>query len=282
MKMSKEKHDHKITKNLKAILFAFLMFLPVLSVVSTSLYTIFNDNAYQSYDGKETYLQAELKTQTNAVNTLSDIKVGNYYLLTITKDSGISELFNDLPDVDQIEFKYEFIGQEGAEITITSNYMYSFNYANITYPTKNNIQGYVEIYLESVDGYTTTISAWQEISLIVKIRNNSYIGAWQVFHELPAEYKEYTTIEKEKYTLNNAFDKAFNDLENKKMFSWTKDTIIYDGVSKTLNLLQVKNNTLAVLISYWLYLTTIYIIIDIIIESIVFLTHMINVKADKD
>ncbi len=282
MKMSKEKHDHKITKNLKAILFAFLMFLPVLSVVSTSLYTIFNDNAYQSYDGKETYLQAELKTPTNAVNTLNDIKIGNYYLLTITKDSGITELFNDLPDVDQIEFKYEFIGLEGAEITISSNYMYSFNYASITYPIKNNQQGYVEIYLESVDGYTTTISAWQEISLIVKIRNNSYIGAWQVFQELPTKYYEYTATTKERYTLNNAFDKAFNELENNKMFSWTKDTIIYQGIDNTLNLLQVKNNTLSVLISYWLYLTTIYIIIDIIIESLVFLTHMINVKADKD
>ena len=280
--MSKENHDHKITKNLKAILFAFLMFLPVLSVVSTSLYTIFNDNAYQSYDGKETYLQAELKTPTNAVNTLNDIKIGNYYLLTITKDSGITELFNDLADIDQIDFKFDFIGQEGAEIEISANYMYSFNYANITYPIKNNQQGYVEIYLESADGYTATISAWQQISLIVKIRNNSYIGAWQVFHELPKEYLQYTTIEKEIYTLNNAFDKAFNELENNKMYSWTKDTIIYQGVNNTLNLLQVKNNTLVVLITYWLYLTTIYIIIDIIIESIVFLTHMINVKADKN
>ncbi|MDY4823476.1 MAG: hypothetical protein SO148_06790 [Candidatus Onthovivens sp.] len=281
--MSKDKHDHKITKNIKAILFAFLMFLPVLSVVSTSLYTIFNDNAYQSYDGKETYLQAELKTQTNAVNSLNDIKTNNYYMLEMNPENQIDqtiELFNIELNYNAIEI-IKIETSKNNDISIIGKNIKSISYADITFGTENNKRT-ISVYMNNTNNEALEINTSNNLQIITKVLNKTDIAKWELFHELPTEYYEYTAIQKERYTLNNAFDKAFNELENNKMFSWTKDTIIYDGVYNTLNLLQVKNNTLVVLISYWLYLTTIYIIIDIIIESIVFLTHMINVKADKD
>lgn len=281
MKMSKEKHDHKITKNIKAILFAFLMFLPVLSVISTSLYTIFNDNAYQSYDGKETYLQAELKTPTNVINAKNDIKAGNYYRLTITENNRWAELFEDTTQTTQNTIEILNITTLGKTFNYNGNYLKEIYYASMTYEESGNYT-FVNMYMENIEGFSAEIKSDSDIEFLIKVKHPTQIKAWPLLSELTQEQIQYTAIQKERYTLNNAFDKAFNELENNKMFSWTKDTIIYDGVYNTLNLLQVKNNTLVVLISYWLYLTTIYIIIDIIIESIVFLTHIINVKADKD
>ena len=65
------------SRNIFNWLFGFLTFLPMLAVGVTSLYTVFNKNAYQSYYGTR-----ENEISYTNVSTLNDFEINKEYVYT--------------------------------------------------------------------------------------------------------------------------------------------------------------------------------------------------------
>ena len=80
-------------------------------------------------------------------------------------------------------------------------------------------------------------------------------------------------------SLDNVFDYSVNELKNDQLFNWTQNTGIYTGVNAMTTGLGLTDGTIAILITYWTLLSIIYVIIDIVLEGFVALTHMILKKA---
>ena len=79
MKVEKNKHDHKGTEQLKIIIFSLLMLAPLIASVSQMLYATFNPNAKDSTEITGQQYHVENEYQTNEVNSVEDLVVGNIY-----------------------------------------------------------------------------------------------------------------------------------------------------------------------------------------------------------
>ena len=62
------------------------------------------------------------------------------------------------------------------------------------------------------------------------------------------------------------------------IISWVNTTAIYTAINNMFTTLNVNSQTIIYLLTYWLMITAIYIVIDIVIETFVYLTHWFNDK----
>ena len=81
-------------------------------------------------------------------------------------------------------------------------------------------------------------------------------------------------------TQQDVFYNAVNNMTSKAIFSWTEDTAMYTTIDSVCTGLEfgTSANTLAILLTYWIINTLIYIIFDIVIEMFVKLTHMFSTR----
>lgn len=79
-------------------------------------------------------------------------------------------------------------------------------------------------------------------------------------------------------TQQNVFYNALNNIGTQSIFNWTTNTGMYTTISSVCTGLEfgTSANTLAILLTYWIINTIIYIIFDIIIEMFIHLTHIFS------
>lgn len=95
------------------------------------------------------------------------------------------------------------------------------------------------------------------------------------FQCLPYTFNDSTTIPE----TTSIFDTASNLLLNSDLMTWTTNTLLYTGVNAMFTQLNINSNLIIELLTYWLMLTSIYVIIDIVLEMFIYLTHWINDRA---
>lgn len=76
----------------------------------------------------------------------------------------------------------------------------------------------------------------------------------------------------------NVMETAINDTINGSLMNWVQNTAIYSTINGLFTGLNVDNNLLINLLTYWLMLTAIYIVFDIIIETFIYITHILEYK----
>ena len=79
-------------------------------------------------------------------------------------------------------------------------------------------------------------------------------------------------------TLSSVFYSAVQELDKASIFSWTTYTGTYTAINNMCMTLGIVSPPLAVLLTYWTLISVIYIIIDIVLETFIYLTHWINDK----
>lgn len=73
------------------------------------------------------------------------------------------------------------------------------------------------------------------------------------------------------------FYNAVANLSTKTLFTWVTGTGMYTTINSVLTGLDFgPDNTLALLLTYWIIITLIYVLFDIIIEMFIKLTHLFN------
>lgn len=252
------------------IIYGFLLFMPLLAIITTCLYAIFNKNAYQSYSGLNENTESNIIVNTtNDFDYTKTYYIGNsrltenntggekstgYFLLdNVEVIQNNTSYSNDL--VEQFERIYFYLANNSGNIYANfyiGNTAYSLN-TNNTFLFKVNIRG--------ITGNETTI-------------NNLN---WTLSHSNSLYYIDYYTIQQ----IDNVFYYAVDKVEESNLFNWATNSIIYTGISNTCTQLSITNTFIPLLLAYWLIISVIYILYDIILMILIILHNKIHQLQDS-
>lgn len=251
MKIGELKHNHSLTDLLKVLLFALLMLAPIGSVLTRSLYVICNKNAYQSYSEVET-------STTSIMNDGDALNVGLQYTFAYT--TGYTNTGNDTYYVQNGKSNIKELYFENETWTIDRVELYTDNNQTrlIAYDTNNHSHNKFN---------------WQETS------PNFYIILGQA-RNMPTGTRYYNVYQIS-YTyskLDNVFEYSVTKLATDQMFTWTQNTPVFTGIDAMCTQLGITAPAIPIIIAYWLILTCVYIVIDIVIKLITYLTHLIGAR----
>lgn len=274
-----KKHNHNLTKKLKAILFAVIMVLPILSVIGTILVCTFNENA-ESTQQSQLNITYKYETETPEYNTttktytLKENKIYNFNEITI--------LFSENPDIDI----YIKPITTDSLITLTESPSYIY-FDGLVLSEINSIEiTPTMLYIEQ-DNRNAGIECDYDAEVVDILIN----GIWQIISnnyniKIPEQHGEITattyneidtaTITTTGIDITNPYKLGKQHAE--EMLQFTTGTIAYNGINTMLVGLGITDTFYSKIIAYWLILTAVYIVIDIIIELFTFLTHIINSK----
>lgn len=278
LKDMKVKHNHTLTDILKVLIFSLVMLAPFGAVLSKCLYTTFNKNAKDSYSGN---YEITYKYESNQVANENDLVEGNIYQLN-TNNSSISE-FLDEDKWLYFELLSELDLQDSINVDETLTDIKQFSNSTImsfykTIEDNTQINLYSSMYdLTWNDYYISFVyNGFFDSNITIKLIDKSNSAFLDINY---IQYTDYNEIESVNLTgtLDNGFYYAVNELSDQPLFNWTKNTFIYSTINQmTTGLDFGNNNVLALLLTYWILNTLIYIIFDIIIEVFKKLTHMFN------
>ena len=83
------------------IIYGFLLFMPLLAILSTCLYAIFNKNAYQSYDKQEGVKFQKLTSNTGLIvnETYTINQINDKGNIVIDDLNNVSEVYNNFYEI---------------------------------------------------------------------------------------------------------------------------------------------------------------------------------------
>lgn len=227
----KKPHESIIGK----IIYGFLLFMPLLAIGVTCSYAIFNKNAYQSYYGEtineENFITID-KNKLTSENT--------YYFISNpiaqTETTSVTIYVNDLtrnnqslPTCNNIRFVYQ------------NNVNYIFYYNDGTYLGENNLN-------------TSSINVKFDFVYSTQIINLNSV--YNKFYYL--EYKELSFV-------SEVFYYSIDKVQQSPLFNWAEKSAIYTGMTTTCNALNITTPFIPLLMTYWLIISVIYILYDIIL-----------------
>lgn len=259
-------------------LYAFLMLLPVFFIGGRCLYTIFNQNAKDSYSGNVEYTETNATSlyNTNHLESNNDFIANNYYLLNFTSiignDSSFITLLND-------------VGENVLEFVSYSNngYSYALDYANskqydfLLIYTNFNINNVILVGDSQFDDTSTEVRITHGTGVVNNYIIFKYLGVsnieilendfWTYFSEIPDNLNVWfiTNDVIEVSTLDNAFEYSMNQLNEVPLFSWAKDSFLVVPFSYISGLFGIAiSNPLNTLLSYWLSISIIWLTFDLV------------------
>ena len=245
-------------------LYATLMFLPILMFIPSCLYYGFNEHATN-----ETTTQINYKYQSNEVNNINDLVVGNVYQLETFNLSN-----NYLPgDMDFYLLKYN-------NTDLFSNFS---DYEGNNFNTKNCI-----IYLSTIDyqsnQWAVSIYLFEEESTAlyfdynnaitlkncVFICNQSIIDYFEYNNNstLP-QYTDYNVIESVETnvqdTISNKMYLAWEGVWNLPLFQWTKNSFITAPFSYITGLFGLSSdNSINYVFTYFVSISICWLVFDLL------------------
>lgn len=243
MKIKDVKHDHSLTDLLKVSIFSLLMLAPMINVGVRCAYVTCNKNAYQS---------ASMVNEIQAT-TEYPLVVGNTYTLITdynTTSRGNFDMYVE---------------------NLTSNYYVDLTTTNKIYMNNNTYQ-----FFDSSNNELARIITYND-----RANNNINIEFTFIYKGTPQniDMYKYVFISKQQLTLDNVFEYSVNQLTESPLYNWVENTAIYSGVALMNTQLGITQPVISLLVVYWLLLTIIYVIIDIVIRVFTWLTHMIGSKT---
>lgn len=239
------------------IIYGFLLFMPLLAILITCGYAMFNKNAYQSY------YATTLNEETYINNNLSNIDNNQiYYLNTQNYENNTVNAF-ELYTND-----FEVVNNGN----LASTQVERFNsYSEIRIYCRNN--NTPEFYGINNDNTYTWITNNSLFVCKFKINNksgtiNNPLGFYTI------EYDNMSYI-------SEVFYYSVNKAEESELFNWSKNSIIYTGIHNTCTQLSITNTFIPMLLAYWLIISVIYILYDIILMILIILHNRVHRLQDS-
>lgn len=159
-------------------------------------------------------------------------------------------------------------------ININSNWLiYYSNYENVETNTTKSTTELNRLQIAGTDAY---YYASFNTDLY-----NYFIGSFDFTFDYGSNYEELLPLIKWHHTYTeeidqrNTFYYAVNQIEEQPLFAWTKETATYNTFKLLTNGFENNNNFIPVTLTYMFMVTCIYLIIDIVIESATWATHII-------
>ena len=297
-KLPKVKHDHKFTDLLKVGIFSIVMLAPVGAIGVTCAYVVCNKNAYQSYSGtaERQEIQAQPLYPTNEFTNQNEMIINNYYYFSLDYTINGTQ-----------QSKTAFInGDTGTNIFRIVNIYTKSNFEANPINLKNYCNGYIDYFDFNTDiqldaNFVNLLNGDSDTDQIFDISLNNTYKLYTEFNvsfifqylsdndtftndflsycePLPDEYQNYTitTTNVEESTLDNVFYYAVDQMQQSPLFNWTTNTAIFTGVEGMTSGMGINTQAIAILLTYWLICTAIYIIIDIVVKGFTWLTHLIG------
>lgn len=236
MKKDKDKCKKGHESTIGKIIYGFLLFLPLFAITVTCGYVIFNKNAYQNYEAK----QIEKFTRVSISNNL--LIENRDYQITITQSftNGTSIVYYNEIDpnfINTFDSNYTYVG-----FRLTGN-------ANLVLIDSNE-------QTHSYWNYFTQPNAIKQWTFNYKSTNqpNNLINETQLY-----------LIDYHKESLNHVFYTSIELVEQSNLFNWAENSIIYTGMTEFTTSLSITNTFIPLLLTYWLIISLVYFIYDIVL-----------------
>lgn len=253
------------------IIYSFLLFMPLLAILSETLINIFNENAKQE-------IEINYKYESNEVNTLDDLQVNKIYQI----DNLYAENFHNQTPTEAYLYihiiYYESISFNYGAPFLDEKYFYE------TYDSReaNEMNTLLQLNYEEVNLtciYITNGNAYACIyelgqlnyvkNIIFYFENIDDIETFKQYYtpqdEMP-HYTDYNMVEsvtEKETTPTDAFYNSINKIEKSNLYNWTKNTGTYTVLKTTTEGLGITNTFTPLLLTYWLIISVIYFIYDI-------------------
>ena len=266
MEKLKEKHNHTLTNILKVLTFAIVLLFPFLVFMPSALY--YGCNKYAQIE----IPQKVAKYQTNEVNTNSDIIIGNIYHLELSNSD--LNLYNDFYiNIINGYIKFHAINfMEGNTTDITLEQGITLN---IYYDETNQT---IQILL--YDTTATSIASYTCDTFninadVVFLIDNEEIRFTYQNHLTGTEYNEYNITETT--TISENLSNSWENMWQTPLFKWTQNTPFTATTNAFASVFNISQESgYYNLIAYFITITGIYLVIDIIIGVATMLTHIIG------
>lgn len=275
------KHEHKKTKKLKVALFSMIMFLPFIAIGVTCATHIFNKEVTEETE------TATINYMYETNNPQEEIIQNNVY--NINFNGTPLELSGQLEDnIIEITLLKGEIKYTNASLIPDENVP---NDDNIIKPSKtklNNYQGTTTIYQYFNSGYSSAILE-TENNTTIEIKGQIQINTWyytDTTSTLQSSLTQATDIQIESVDITtnpqdqttNIFYDSCAQVEQSFILNWCEQANpVRNPIQSFTNAFSLpSNHIINTLITYWICIAMIYIVIDIIVECIVMLTHFFN------
>lgn len=275
MEKLKEKHNHTLTSILKVLTFAIVLLFPFLVFTPSAFYYGFNEHAK---------VEIPVKTplyETNEVNSYNDLVIGNIYHFSFndTADNYITNTgsfrsiiikvndynFDNYPSIEIDDYIPSFINTDNSlpyiEFSIYSDYVAYFDiyFNSMDYFLSNVINGIAdEPFMFDYYGILIDFNNITSFNFITSSDFNVY------------EITETTTISE---NLSNSWENMWQT----PLFKWTENTPFTATTNAFASVFNISQESgFYNLIAYFITITGIYLIIDIVLGVATWLTHMIG------
>lgn len=249
------------------IIYGFLLFMPLIAILSSIIINTFNMSAKQ--ETEITY-----KYETNEVNSGDDLVIGNIYHFNF--DDYITEISTNNTfelDINLVEGLIEFV-DFSIDDYITEDYVLQ----NIRF-TFDDTWNY-RVYLFSS---TYIYGTFEEQSTLFSncdvIINNFLNIDFQYFSK--CENIPIESVETHNLDTQDIFYKAIEKVEQSNLFNWAENSLIYTGIHNTCTQLSITTTFIPLLLAYWLIISVIYILYDIILMVLIILHNKIHQLQDS-
>ena len=241
--MKNKNKDKKIHENIIGkIIYAFLLFMPLLAIGVTCAYTIFNKNAYQSYGDNYVEKNITIQTQDDS-NTyyLNGQNVTWYLNNNVYASQSYIYGFSDISlNLNEIFNTNDLIYNGFRFYTSKADFMYFYDTLG-TEHTLRNYKNYFSTFTYTIDLNTYT--------------NKPY----------NTNYGNFVITLLTTAPLSNVFYYSIDKVQESPLFNWAENSAIYTGMTTTCNALNITTPFIPLLMTYWLIISVIYILYDIIL-----------------
>ena len=245
-KKNKKYHESTIGK----IIYGFLLFLPLLAIGVTCSYAIFNKNAYHSY-------YAENINESELVE-IQEIKSNETYYLK--PNNSVSNFTSNIT----------FTCEDTSYIIVQNNKTYYDN--GFFYYNEGQAKNYIALRLGNDTYSYTALSSFVEGKI-----NNFYSTSPNLNYLIGYLYQyEYNNNS----FISEVFYYSVDKVTQSNLFNWTQNTTIYTTINQFTNTLGITNIFMPILLTYWLIISIVYFLYDIVLMILVVLHRKIHELQD--
>ena len=272
-KLSKNVHNHTFTDLLKVCVFALLLLLPGIMFLPSCFYYGFNEHATNTETTTINY-----KYESNEVNSLDDLVVGNIYEFDLQRYFDESTV-HDYIDLYNIEAIVTYDNE------VNSNHVQYFTtYFLDIFTMLDGTTYYISLSNDyyGVDTFEIKVfdSDLQYIHLFLTYQSYELDSTFEDYSPY-FKYTDYNVIESVTVntddTISTKLYRSWEQLWNTQLFSWTNNTPLNTGINGFIGVFGINSQSYIGNLLIWLLsITAIYVVIDIVIGVFKWLTHLIG------
>lgn len=247
--MKDKEKKHKGESTIGKIIYGFMLFLPLFAIGSTILLNTFQSTEQKNIDTTYDY-------QTNDVNSVEDFVRGNIYHFHYEK----------LDTANEYICRCQAIYLTDNNVT-NAKYLVekSNSYFNIRVSGSN---WQIDVFnANNASSLGRTNSTSRNIDFDFVYEDETYID-FDKFEYSKSENTHIIEYTETGINRSDIFYYSVNQVENSNLFNWATNTAIYTGILATANTLGITNTFIPMLMTYWLIISVLYFLYDIILMGL--------------